>query len=175
MEPGGELISSKWNVVEKDGKSLWNVNRDSSGINYENYGIHKTKYTTYKCFKRYRSIIELYDLNGDKLDSSSEQGYFSAVTVTKNGRIIKTLSLNKDGKLIEPTGIKWAKMTQKFYKNGTFRQRFYGSDNQPSCKVPAFQYLIQPDTVQLIFGTDSTFGVRNIVLEKLDCNKVIIE
>lgn len=175
MESGGELISTNWSIVENDGKSLWNINRDSTGTDYESFGVHKTKYTTYKCFKRYRSVIEFYDLHGNKLDDKSQQGYYSAVSISKDGRILKTLYLNEEGKLTYPAYTKWAKMTKKYYKNGTWRQRFYNSNNKPSCEVPIFEYHFQPDTVYFMTDQDTTIGFKNIVLKKRNCNKKIIK
>lgn len=170
MKPGGELISTSTSIVQQDGKSLWLIYRDSAGTNYSIYDSHKLKYSSYKFIKKKKLIIEYYDINGNLLDSTSENGYAKSVTIVKNGHTIDEYFLDNHGEMTQPKLFNFARIKRKYYRDGSWRVRYYDWNNKPKCDNLPFEYHYKWDTLWQISNTDTSFMLQYEVLDKKDCN-----
>ena len=175
LRPEGELVNTSLTRVEQDHKSVWLIYRDSAGQDYEESGIHKIKYRSYLVFKKHKLVLDFYDLKGTLLDTNSIQKNATYVEIAKNGQIIENYFLDKKGHLINPPYLSHARSKTKYFKDGTWRVRYFNSDNKPSCAERAFEIYFRTDTLFAQIDLDSTVLIQFIELSKRDCNKKRIE
>ena len=175
MHPEGELVNTSMTQVEQDGKSVWFIYRDSTGKDYEESQVHKIKYSSYRFLRRTKLVLDFYDLKGNLTDTTSGQKYARTVQVVKNGQVVENYFLDNKGHLIKPDYLFYAKSKTNYFKDGTWRVRYFNTDNKPSCDGRAFEIYCRTDTLWQKTGSDSTFLLRNIELSKRDCTKRKIE
>jgi len=170
MQEGGELINTPYNVVEQDGKSLWLIYRDSSDIDYEDAnGIHKIKYSTYRFLNKRKMITEYYDLNDNYLDTSTVLEYAKAKEIWKKDKLIEQCFMDSNENLIQPSYFNFAKIKQKYYKDGSWRVSYFDAFNQPSCNHGVIEQRIKWDTIWQINEFDTTYMLGTKLLDYKTC------
>lgn len=158
MEKGGELINTPYNIIEQDGKSLWLIYRDSSGTDHEDEnGIHKIKYTTFRFLKKRKVITEYYNLNGNYLDTTSVLEYAKAKEVWKKDKLVELCFMDSSKNLVQPSYFNHAKMEQKYFKDGSWRVRYFDSNNQLACNNGVTEQRFKWDTIRNINESDTTY------------------
>lgn len=158
MQQGGELINTPYNIIEQDGKSLWLIYRDSSGTDYEDEnGIHKIKYSTFRFLKKRKVITEYFNLNGNYLDTTSVLEYAQAKEVWKKDKLIELCFMDSSKNLVQPSYFNHAKMKQKYFKDGSWRVRYFDSNNQLTCNNGVSEQRFKWDTIRQINEADTTY------------------
>lgn len=171
MQEGGEIINTPYTVVNQDGKSLWLIYRDSLGNDYEDAnGIHKVKYSTYRFLTRRKMTTEYYNLNDNYLDTSSVLEYGKAMEIWKKDKLIELYFMDSSENLIQPSYFNYAKMKQKYYKDGSWRVSYFDSQNQPSCNNGVIEQRIIWDTIWQINELDTTYMLGTKLLDYKACN-----
>lgn len=170
MQEGGELINTPYNVVEQDGKSLWLIYRDSTGNDYEDAsGIHKIKYSTYRFLNKRKTITEYYNIESTYLDTGSVLQYSKAKEVLKKGRLIEQSFMDSSNNLIQPSYLNYAKMKQKYDKDGSWRVSYFDPNNQPSCNNGVTEQRVIWDTLWQINEFDTTYMLGTKLLDYKKC------
>lgn len=170
MQDGGELINTPFTVVEQDGKSIWLIYRDSLGNDYEDAnGIHKIKYSTYRFLNKRKMITEYYNLQSDYLDTGSVLQYAKAKEICKKNRLIEQSFMDSNDNLIRPSYINYAKMRQKYYKDGSWKVSYFDPNNRPSCNNGVTEQRMVWDTIWQINGIDTTYMLGTKLLGYKKC------
>lgn len=170
MKPGGEIMHTPNTIVIQDNKSVWLIYRDAQGKNYEEAnGIHKIKYSTYRYLKKRKEITEFYDIKGNYLNDSSILGYGKTTIIWKKDKMIEQRFMDSTNHLIQPSYFNYAKMTQKYYKDGSWLIKYYNSNNQPSCNFGVTEQRIIWDTIRQIKGSDTSYMFGTKLLDFKNC------
>ncbi len=170
IHSGGEILDTSFTVTEQDGKSVWLIYRDSTGTNYEEEnGIHKIKYSTYRCLFKRKRITEYFNLQNNYLDTGSVFGYSKALEVWKKDKLMELSFYDSTDHLVQPYYINYAKMKQKHYKDGSWRVRYFDSKNNPSCNNGITEQHIIWDTTWWVNETDTSYMLGIKVLNSNNC------
>lgn len=172
MQSYEELQDSSYSIVEKEGKSLWLIYRDSTGKNYENEnGVHKIKYSTFKIFNKTILINDFYTINNELLDTLSVLGYSKCISKIKKGNYIEFSFYDKNKELVQPSYLKYAKMKQKHYRNGSWRIRYFDKNNEIMCINNKLEEHFMWDTLNVVNDKDTTYFLKIISIKSVECKK----
>jgi hypothetical protein len=170
MSPGGEISNTPFTAVEQDGKSVWLIHQDSTGHNYEDEnGIHKIKYSTYQYLRKRKMITEYFNLQLNYLDTGTVLGYGKAKEIWKKDKLIEQSFLDSTDHLIQPYYFNYAKMKQKYYKDGSWRVKYFDSNKNPSCNRGVTEQHIKWDTLSQINEMDTSYLLSIKVLSSKKC------
>lgn len=166
MQPSGELKNTSYTIVEQDGKSVWLIYQDSIGNNYEENGVHKIKYSSYRFLQKRKMTIEFYNLKGYYLDSGS---VVKVQEVWKKNKLIEQSFYDSTDNLIKPDYLNYARMSQKHYKNGSWRVRYYNEKNKPYCLNDVIEQTIIWDTIWQVTELDTNYLLMTKILDSKKC------
>jgi len=167
-----ELMNTPTSKVIYEGNTVWLVRQFENGTKFQDHGgVHKYKYT-YKKIGTEFQIVELsfYDWTSVLLDTSSATGYATSIMdYKKNGDLIFTKTLDRHGKLIQPKHIPYARMVRKYNKDGSWTSKYYDGQNKPRCGYTGFKVTSAWDTIHLQQADTSTYMLRILDTDKIDC------
>lgn len=164
-------------TLEHDGNRVCLINEYSDHSKYQDAsGVYRYEYQFKKTKGGYQvTSLKFYDTTERLIDSSSVMGYAQSITKwSRNNELKEQLFLDKNGDLIQPYYIDFARQTQRHFKHGIWIENYYDANNNPRCGKLGFEIKKQWDTLYGQQGDSMTYYLTIKEIYKLDCDEKVM-